>query len=141
MKKKLNKILLIDDSKADNFIHSRVIRKAEVTDEIIVKYGAKQALDYLTTSIEGEYPNPEMIFLDINMPGMTGWDFLQEYNKLEDDQKRGVIVCMLTTSYAEKDKKIAEKFNAIRDYSNKPLTQEKLMGLVKKHHPELVEEG
>lgn len=140
MKRKLNRILLIDDSKADNFIHSRIIRKADITDEIVVKYGARLALDYLSTSENGTYPNPEMIFLDINMPGMTGWDFLQEYNKLEEEKKRGIIVCMLTTSYAEKDRTIAEKFNAVRDYSNKPLTQEKLMDLVKRHYPELLED-
>ena len=68
MKRKLKNILLIDDSKADNFIHERVINKAEVAEKITVTSGAREALDYLSTSVDGIYPNPELIFLDINMP-------------------------------------------------------------------------
>lgn len=139
MKRKLNRILLIDDSEADNFIHKRVIKKANVTNEVVIKYGAQPALDYLATATNGHYPNPELIFLDINMPGMTGWDFLEAYKKLEAEQREGVIVCMLTTSYAEKDRNIAEQFNAVRAYSNKPLTKEKLFNLIHQHYPDLTD--
>ena len=82
MKEKLRNILLIDDSKADNFISSRIIKKSDVTNEITVTHGAREALDYLGKSVDGNYPKPEIIFLDINMPDMTGWYFLNEYEQL-----------------------------------------------------------
>lgn len=138
MKQKLNKILLIDDSEADNFIHSRVIRKAEVTEEIIVKYSGQAALDYLTEkNSDGiKYPQPDLAFLDINMPGMNGWEFLEHYEKLPDEQKAGIIICMLTTSIARRDEIIAESNPMIKEFSNKPLTQKMLLGIIEKYFPE-----
>lgn len=137
MKKKLQTILLIDDSKADNFINSRIITKADVTHTIKVTYGAREALDYLSQPVDGTFPNPEIIFLDINMPDMTGWDFLEEYQQLDEDQKAGVVVCMLTTSYAEEDRQKALSYNILSDFSNKPLSVEKLMTIVQNNFPEL----
>lgn len=138
MKNKLRNILLIDDSKADNFINSRIIKKADVTNNIVVTYGAREALNYLSTSVDGSFPNPEIIFLDINMPDMTGWDFLEEYRKLNENQKAGVVVCMLTTSYADDDREKALSYNILSDFSNKPLSFDKLMGIIENNFPTLV---
>lgn len=140
MRSKLNKILLIDDSEADNFIASRVIRKAGVTEKVIVKYGGLPALDYLTTTVNGVYPNPELIFLDINMPGMNGWEFLEQYKSLPADQRMGIVVCMLTTSFAERDRQMAARFEVVQSYSHKPLTKKRLMEIVGEHFPELMKE-
>ncbi len=139
MKTKLNKILLIDDSEADNYIHSRVIKKASVTNEIIVKMGAQEALDYLQKKENGEYPNPDLIFLDINMPGLNGWDFLEEYKKLDKEQKQGVVVCMLSTSAAENEQNNIAQYEEIKSYSQKPLTSEALKHIIKEIYPEKME--
>jgi DNA-binding response OmpR family regulator len=72
------------------------------------------------------------------MPDMTGWDFLEEYRKLNDNQKAGVVVCMLTTSYADDDKQKALSYNILSDFSNKPLSIDKLMGIIENNFPELV---
>ncbi len=136
MKKKLRNILLIDDYEADNYIHQRVIRLADVTEKITVKLGAREALDYLCEQIDGAYPNPEIIFLDINMPGMSGWEFLDEYVKLDEEQKAGIIVCMLTTSDASSDQEKAAQYDIINDFSNKPLTKKKLMTLIEQYFPD-----
>ncbi|WP_291728353.1 response regulator [Bernardetia sp.] len=138
MKTKLNKILLIDDSEADNYIHSRVIKKADVTEEIIIKYGAAEALEYLNTKEGEDYPNPDLIFLDINMPGMNGWDFLEEYKKLGKERRKGVVVCMLSTSALEVEQENIEKYNIIESYSQKPLTKEALEHIIQRVHPEKI---
>jgi len=133
MKKKLRNILLIDDSEADNFVS---INKAAVAETVTTTFGAREALDYLTKSVNGQFPKPEMIFLDINMPDMSGWDFLDEYKLLNDAQKAGIIVCMLTTSKANNDRTKAAAYDDINDYSTKPLTIEKLMSIIEEHFPD-----
>lgn len=70
------------------------------------------------------------------MPGMSGWDFLDEYALLDEAKKAGIIVCMLTTSNDSKDRKKAEDYDVVGDYSNKPLTKEKLMAIIEKHFPD-----
>jgi len=136
MKKKIGNILLIDDSQADNFISSRVINKAAVTEKITTTFGAREALDYLTTSVNGQFPKPEIIFLDINMPDMTGWDFLDEYRLLDEAQEAGVIVCMLTTSKANNDREKAAGYDEINDYLGKPLTIQKLIFIIEQYFPD-----
>ena len=84
-------ILLIDDDDATNFIHEMVIKMADIDTHIEICTSARKALDYLTCkgeySANTSYPQPGIIFLDINMPGMSGWDFLKEYDSLPEEQK------------------------------------------------------
>jgi len=136
MKKKLRNILLVDDSKADNFISNRIIKKADVVESVTTTYGAREALDYLSKPVNGQFPKPEIIFLDINMPGMSGWDFLDEYMLLDNEQKAGIIVCMLTTSRANKDRTKASKYEVVNHFSSKPLSKEKLMSIIEQHFPD-----
>ncbi|AEE18873.1 CheY-like chemotaxis protein [Dokdonia sp. Hel_I_63] len=131
----LREILLIDDSESDNFVHSRVIKKAQVTAKVTIKYSGEEGLTYLKTLIDEDYPRPDLIFLDINMPGMDGFEFLEHYEDLEDVQKAGVVIAMLTTSTSPVDKKKAEKYDLLQHFDNKPLTQENLLKILKEQFP------
>ncbi|NVK53116.1 MAG: response regulator [Flavobacteriaceae bacterium] len=134
---KLNTILLIDDDPATNFLHKLIIKKEDCTENIICIQSAKEALDYLKTRNEkGIYPHPEMIFLDINMPGMNGWEFLNEYEKNEKEQKAKIVV-MLTTSLDPEDKKKADNIKEINRFISKPLTSEKLREVLKLNFPDI----
>ncbi|PZR22500.1 MAG: hypothetical protein DI539_05380 [Flavobacterium psychrophilum] len=120
----LKKILLIDDNSIDNFFHERVIRKFDKNITVISILSAEEALEYLINLEPSELP--DLIFLDINMPGMNGWEFLEEYNKFEEDRKNSVIVIMLSTSENVDDKDKALSKGIATDYQSKPLTLEML---------------
>ena len=129
--KKLNCILLIDDSEEDNLYHKIIITKAGVAVQIKTVSTGTQALEYLknTKHDPAQYPIPDLIFLDINMPGMNGFEFLEAVRKQKVlHEGISIVVIMLTTSVNPADRKNAEeKFSAeLKGFYNKPLTGEML---------------
>jgi CheY-like chemotaxis protein len=134
MNKKLNLIMLVDDDLTTNLYNEIIIQDLNITDEIEVFQNGKLALDYLTTlNEEGKYPQPEILFLDINMPIMNGWEFLEQHDKLQQNQKAIIILAMLTSSVNPEDKVRALKFNSVKEFINKPLIEENLEELIIKY--------
>jgi CheY-like chemotaxis protein len=128
----LNRILLVDDDDATNFIHATMIKRACQDVEIQVVNNGRDALDYLTCrgkfSSLLAYPNPDIIILDLNMPGMDGWDFMEEYNQLPGNQQGKVLRAMLTTRLNEVDVRRSRSLNM--GFLNKPLTIESLEDII-----------
>jgi len=133
--KKLHTILLIDDDPATNFLHKLIIEKENCTENVICIQSAEDALVYLKSKIDGKYPHPELIFLDINMPGMNGWDFLDEYKNIEKIQQAKKVVIMLTTSLDPLDREKAKSINEISEFKSKPLTSTILRRVLKSNFP------
>ena len=129
MTKKLNCVMLIDDDADDNFFHQIVLRETNITDNIQVVTSGFEALKYLTS----ESVIPDLIFLDINMPKMNGWEFLQEYNKLNIAQKAKIIIIMLTTSLNPADEAKANNINDVVAFKSKPLTADALEEILNKY--------
>lgn len=131
--KELHTILLIDDDPATNFLHTLIIQREKCTVNVICKQSAEEALAYLKT--KGEHSYPELIFLDINMPGMSGWDFLVDYQLICKGREVGKVVVMLTTSLDPFDKEKAKSIKEISEFRSKPLTSEKLRQVLKYNFP------
>ncbi|RXR21669.1 response regulator [Flavobacterium stagni] len=133
-KPQLKKILLVDDDSATNFINEITIKKTGVDAQIVVCTSAFQALDYLGSTGQYEnqerFPQPCIIFLDINMPGMNGFEFLDHYDKLPEEQKGILVVVMLTTSVNPDDRMRSENDQNIKGFISKPLTEEHLMKII-----------
>lgn len=127
----LDCILLVDDDEATNFLNTRVIKKVDPEVDIQVAYNGKEALEYLKGFAPGEACRvPNLIFLDINMPGMDGWEFLEEYKKLPDEQTKKIRILMLTTSMNPDEEKRAINIPEVKGFINKPLTPEKLERII-----------
>ncbi|TGM56568.1 response regulator [Leptospira adleri] len=122
MNQKVNCILLIDDNHSDNFVHERVIRKGDFANQVVSKQSGESALKYLLERAATSDPRPDLIFLDINMPGMNGWEFLEEYDKLPKELQGKIVVVMLTTSDNPDDRAKAREFGILADFKTKPLT-------------------
>jgi len=135
MKKRLNCVMLIDDDEDDNYFHEIVLRKMDIVHHIKIAESGLEALDYLKEKNE----IPDIIFLDINMPGMNGWDFLHEYKKLNLIQKTTIII-MLTTSISPADKEKAEKMTEIASFQSKPMTQEMLNEILEAYFSDIKNE-
>jgi len=134
----LDCIILVDDDKITNFINKKVIKRADIDVTIKVNYNGTEALNYLKEMDQGsssEFPRPGIIFLDINMPGMSGWDFIDEYKKLPCMQKEKIIIAMLTTSVNPDDEHIANATPEINIYLKKPLTVKKLEETIDTYFP------
>lgn len=125
--------MLVDDNHADNFYHEREIKKHNPAIKVISKNSGKEGLEYLKTTGTSVNPLPELIFLDINMPGMNGWEFLKEYHDLNKDIQSRVIVIMLTTSDNPDDEAKAKNWDFVSDFITKPLTKEIMEDLVDKY--------
>ncbi len=141
MKKKLNCVLLIDDDLGTNFINQMLIKKADITDNIQTVLNGKEAIDFITNKGKYEkagnvFPKPMLTLLDINMPVMDGWEFLEIYKNLEIHQKGEIIIVMLTTSLNPDDKRRAENFSDVSGFKNKPLTLEIIKDIMEKHFPD-----
>ena len=141
MKNKLNCILLVDDDEPTNFLNKMILEDVDCAQSIEVADSGVSALDYLKNAANGNgnaSNSPDLIFLDINMPAMNGWEFLEQYSQLEKQHKANVVIVMLTTSLNPDDRAKASKISDVSGFETKPLTPEKLEAILKKYFPEAV---
>ena len=128
--KMFKSILLIDDDDATNYLHKFYINEWGITDKVYVTLNGKEAVDFLKSNPDFQYEKPSLILLDINMPVMNGFEFLEEYAKLDDNLKASTVVVMLTTSLHPRDLEKADTFPDLKAYINKPLTKEEIESIV-----------
>jgi CheY-like chemotaxis protein len=120
--------IIIDDSKIDIFIASKMIETAFPGAVIRSYLNASDALEVVQS--EGAQSKQTVILIDISMPIMDGFDFMDEFEKLPDEVKDTYIACFLTSSINESDIAKAKTFKSIRLYLNKPLTHINIQKLI-----------
>lgn len=130
---KMNHILLIDDNEIDNYINNHIIKVSNIAEKITVKNSAVDALNYLNKIKDDFVAYPELIFLDISMPIMDGFGFLDEFVKLPKPSGKKCSVIMLTSSDDHKDRKKAMDYDVVIDYFIKPLQDDLIRSLWNKN--------
>jgi CheY-like chemotaxis protein len=126
--------MLIDDNEIDNLINQKMVEAAGLSKYIYTHTGAKSAIEFLKNieQLETEIVEsvlPDVIFLDIDMPLMDGFQFLEEFNKLKSSTKDKCRIVMLTSSINPQDVSKSKKYEAVKKYLNKPLSQDSLKDL------------
>ncbi|MEP3441176.1 MAG: response regulator [Sulfitobacter sp.] len=131
---RIERVLLIDDDTVTNMLHSRVIKRSGLVDRIEVATDGQEALDILNRDIAAGGPLPELIFLDINMPVMSGFEFLEEYAKLDISVEEQLVIVMLSTTLLPADHRRAEADPNVHSFCDKPLRLEKLIETIEAYY-------
>jgi len=129
-------ILLVDDDEINNFISIKLIKKALLTTEIMACLNGKFAIDQLV-SIQKKDPNklPDYILLDINMPIMNGWEFLDEYKRLNIDPLGKSKIYIISSSVFSNDINKARSYPLVKSFISKPLSVEKIKEMFEIENP------
>ncbi len=132
-KSKYNIAMLIDDNEIDNFINQKMLEGNNFSEKIFVYSSGKSALEYFKNIEQDEKLMkelfPDFIFLDINMPVIDGFQFLQEFQKMNQKSGDKCKIVILTTSVNPSDKLLSLKNKFVMEYINKPLTDATLKNL------------
>jgi CheY-like chemotaxis protein len=112
-------VMLIDDSEADLLFSRIIVSRSGLCDEVLEFESASAALAHLRTPVGNDV---DMILLDINMPGMDGFQFLDAYRSLTEARQARAAVVMLTSSPDPQDRSRAESYGCVRGYVVKPLS-------------------
>lgn len=127
-------ILLIDDDDVNNFLNSRLLKRMAVAEQVHVASSSQKALTFLADQQLTDAPATLLIFLDINMPIMNGFEFLDQL-RTHDLQHLTLVIVMLTTSTNDKDLDQVKSYPEVLTFLNKPLSEEKVEAVLDAHFP------
>lgn len=119
---KIKSLVFIDDDPASNYIHNLVLKKLNLGIDPKFFLGVKEALVYLSNRQNSEKAGLEIIFSDINMPVNDGWDFVKDFTDNLYKPGNMQFIVMFTSSIAPDDIKKADKYEAVFDLVEKPLS-------------------
>ncbi len=123
------KLLVIDDDDINIFIIKKIVEKTGFNVEMVAKTNGQMAIDYITMTLSLQEPLPHLVLIDINMPVLNGWEFLDAYGQLNLDQK--IDMYMLSSSVYENDIEKAKTYQSVKGFISKPLSIERLTELFK----------
>jgi response regulator RpfG family c-di-GMP phosphodiesterase len=120
------KYIIVDDDPFNNKIYSMVIKKALGEVDIKTFTMPEEGLEF----IENKYvKSPTILFLDINMPTLTGWEFLEQYEKFSEEVKMQINIYILSSSVDRRDMNKANANKYVKGFISKPLDFETIVSI------------
>lgn len=128
--KKINTFCIVDDDDIYRFTTSLLLKKSDMVNNIIVFPNGLKAINFLKDEIGNIENIPDILFLDINMPVMDGWEFLEEYLLIRHKMPKSVVIYMVSSSVDEKDVLRAKSISELSGYLVKPISSQNLMEII-----------
>jgi len=121
------RVLIIDDDPILIMVCSRLMNITDFSKTVVSSRDGKEGFDYLKSALETAPETlPDLILLDINMPVMNGWDFLDLYAELEAGLPKSICIVMLSSTVDQADYDRANSYSQVSGFYSKPLTKENL---------------
>ncbi len=132
--KKISRILIIEDDPMTSYLHRKLIESYKVADNIDIAADGEEAIDLISSSVQANEEDkiPQLIFVDLDMPFMDGFQFLEAFQNLTFKNKNKVVIAVLTSSMSSSDMNRAKR-QSVDAYIMKPMTKEKMMELMEDH--------
>lgn len=117
-------VCLIDDDKIYQFTAKKMLEATGMTKDIRSFYDGSEAIAFFSGENSKDPANlPDVIFLDINMPIMNGWEFLEEYEKIRNQFPKSMALYVVSSSVDDADIRRSRQYNSVTDYIVKPITR------------------
>tara|TARA_R110002051_G_scaffold71624_4_gene129351 strand:+ start:14458 stop:14862 length:405 start_codon:yes stop_codon:yes gene_type:complete len=120
--KNITTCCIIDDDPIFIYGTKRIMREINFAENIIVYNNGQEALDGLYALIKDEDSMPEIMFLDLNMPIMSGWEFLDEFKNYTSNNSKKTIIYIISSSVDPRDLERVKEYNEVTNYILKPIT-------------------
>jgi len=119
-------VLLIDDDSIYQFVSCKTLEATGHANKIKVCSNGEEAYRFLEENMYNANELPDVILLDVNMPVMNGWQFLDAYQSLKPNLSKEIQIFLVTSSMNDQDKEYSKRYNCVQDYIVKPLAREKI---------------
>lgn len=133
MATKQHNVCLIDDDKIYQFTARKILESTGLARNILSFYNGSEAICFFREKLIKEQDQlPDVIFLDINMPVMNGWQFLEEYHKINGTFKKSITIYVVSSSVDDCDIQRSKEFTGVTDYIVKPINRIKYQQLIER---------
>lgn len=126
---KIDFSIVIDDDPVFSFGIQRMMKMLEFSKNIMSFENGEDAIKFLTPLMKDSTALPDVILLDVNMPIMNGWEFLDEFTKIKTQSRKKVIIYVVSSSVDSRDVEKAKQYHVVSDYVVKPITIDSLKDL------------
>ncbi len=123
-------ICIVDDDEVYQFSVTRTIKAANIVKKILIFSDGEEVFDFLTDNLSKKDELPDIIFLDINMPYMDGWEFLNNFTSIKPKLPKKITIYLVSSSVSDKDLDKAKAISDVTDYMVKPITIEDFRNVI-----------
>lgn len=125
-----NSVCIIDDDEVYKFFVQKMLKIKKLAEDVLTFPDGEEAYNFIRENMENPEKLPDIIFLDINMPIMDGFQFMEEYTKLKPKIDKKITIYMITSSIDHVDLERSKKYSEISDFITKPITAEVLHRII-----------